>query len=262
MIEFILRHSFLAGALLYALLLGSLIGMTILGLRLGRTIHQEDSVPPGAGAIEAAVLGLFGLLIAFTFDGAADRFQIRRTLILDEAKAISTAWSRLDLLPEPDRSDLRDRFRRYLDLKLSAYGNLKDRRTFQNDLAAAEREGTGILKAAAAACRAEGGRRYAEVIMPAVNEMSDISMARRVAITTHPPIPIYVLLFLLSLGAALLVSAVMSPAKKKSWIHLLAFCIVVSATIYVTVDLEFPRLGAIRVDKVDALLREVRGSMD
>jgi len=42
----------------------------------------------------------------------------------------------------------------------------------------------------------------------------------------------------------------------------MAFCIVVSATIYVTIDLELPRLGLIRVDKADALLRDVRRSMN
>jgi len=118
------------------------------------------------------------------------------------------------------------------------------------------------VKATAAACRSEAGRPYVVVIMPAVNEMADISTARHFAIWTHPPLAVYILLIVLALGSALLVSAVMSPARKKSWIHLLAFCVVVSATIYVTIDLELPRLGLIRVDRADSLLRDVRQSMN
>jgi hypothetical protein len=34
------------------------------------------------GALDGAVYGLFGLLIAFTFSGAAGRFDARRDLIL------------------------------------------------------------------------------------------------------------------------------------------------------------------------------------
>jgi hypothetical protein len=35
----------------------------------------------------------FELLIAFTFSGAAERFESRRQLIAEEANAIGTAWS-------------------------------------------------------------------------------------------------------------------------------------------------------------------------
>jgi hypothetical protein len=262
MVDFLIRHSVLASLILLALLNAGMIGMTLLGFRVGRRLHQEDCPPLATGTIEGAVLGLFGLLVAFTFYGAADRYQARRALILEESQAIGTAWSRLDLLPEPDRGDLKDRFRRYLDAKLSAYKTAEERKTFLGRLAAVEEQGDGILKAAAAACRSEGGRPYAVVIMPAVNQMLDIAMARRFAIWTHPPLAIYVLLIVLALGSALLVSAVMSPAKKRSWIHLLAFCIVVSFTITVTIDLELPRLGLIRVDKADQLLRDVRQSMN
>jgi hypothetical protein len=262
MIDFLIRHSVLAGLLFYAILNAAMIGVTIVGFRIGRRIHQEECPAFGTGTLEAAVLGLFGLLVAFSFYGAADRFMARRALILKESQAISTAWSRLDLLPEPDRTDLRDRFRRYLDHKLAAYGDVADRPTFLHELAATDAEGEDILKAAAAACRSESGRPYAVVVMPAVNEMVDISMARRFALWTHPPPAIFILLILLALASALLVSAVMSPAKKRSWIHLLTFCLVVSATIYVTVDLELPRLGLIRVDRADELLREVRRLMN
>jgi hypothetical protein len=260
-LDFLIRHSVLSGLILYAILNAAMIGMTFLGLRLGRRLHQEDCPPLGTGTIEAAVLGLFGLLAAFTFYGAADRFMDRRALILQESQAIGTAWSRLDLLPEPDRSDLKGRFRRYLDAKLAAYQRADDRETFLRRLEAVDEEGEGIVKASAASCRSEAGRPYAVAIMMEVNEMSDISLARHFAIWTHPPLTIYVLLIVLSLGSAFLISAVMSPAKKKSWIHLLAFCIVVSTTICVTIDLELPRLGLIRVDKADALLRNVRATM-
>jgi len=51
------------------------------------------------GAVESAVFGLMGLLIAFTFSGAAGRFDDRRHLVRQEANAIGTAWLRIDLVP-------------------------------------------------------------------------------------------------------------------------------------------------------------------
>ena len=51
------------------------------------------------GVIEGAVFALLGLLLAFTFSGAATRFEGRRHLIVEEANDIGTAYLRVDLLP-------------------------------------------------------------------------------------------------------------------------------------------------------------------
>ncbi|MGH9885744.1 MAG: DUF4239 domain-containing protein, partial [bacterium] len=65
-------------------------------------------------------------MIAFTFSGAATRFDHRRELIVEEANAIGTAWLRLDLLPEASREEMRAKFRAYLDARLEVYRNLAD----------------------------------------------------------------------------------------------------------------------------------------
>ena len=61
--------------------------------------QESENSLGGSGTVEAAVFGLMGLLIAFTFYGAETRFETRRSLIVDEANAIATAYLRLDLLP-------------------------------------------------------------------------------------------------------------------------------------------------------------------
>ena len=65
----------------------------------------SDGAVVGAvvGAVDGAVYGLLGLLMAFTFSGAATRFEDRRQLIRAEANAIGTAWLRADLLEEKSR---------------------------------------------------------------------------------------------------------------------------------------------------------------
>jgi hypothetical protein len=77
------------------------LGMVLLlelGWRLGRQHRgrSEESSRAGLGAVEGAVFALMGLLIAFTFSGAASRFDERRQLIVEESNAIGTAWLRLD----------------------------------------------------------------------------------------------------------------------------------------------------------------------
>ena len=61
----------------------TLIALEI-GSRLGRARQERE--PHGGtaatGAVDGAIFGLMGLLLAFTFSGAATRFDARRTLIL------------------------------------------------------------------------------------------------------------------------------------------------------------------------------------
>jgi hypothetical protein len=66
---------------------GLFVGMILLlelGRRLGRRRQgkQEEGARAGLGAVEGAVFALLGLLIAFTFSGAASRFDTRRQLIV------------------------------------------------------------------------------------------------------------------------------------------------------------------------------------
>ena len=94
------------------LLIGVFAGMLlslIIGQRLGR---REKDVGTDSGriqltAVEAAIFGLMGLMIAFTFSGAAQRYELRRQLVVDEANAIGTSYLRIDLLPTVRQATLR-----------------------------------------------------------------------------------------------------------------------------------------------------------
>jgi hypothetical protein len=75
-----------------------------------------------AFCLGTAPLGIgIGLLIAFTFSGAAARFDARRHLVVEEADAISTAYLRLDVLPSDAQAQLRDKFRRYVETRRAVY---------------------------------------------------------------------------------------------------------------------------------------------
>lgn len=106
--------------------LGLFIGMLLcfdLGRRfgVGRLSMDPDGVTKGSGPVEAAVFGLLGLLLAFTFSGAAGRFEERRFLIATEANDISTAYLRIDLLPAGAQPEIRELFRRYLETRIVVY---------------------------------------------------------------------------------------------------------------------------------------------
>jgi hypothetical protein len=106
--------------------LGVFFGM-LLFLEVGRWLGLRRRAPAAEGrVIEGAVFGLLGLLVAFTFSGAAARFDTRRQLIVEETNAIATAYLRLDLLPTAAQPALWERFRQYVEAQLEAYLRLPD----------------------------------------------------------------------------------------------------------------------------------------
>lgn len=244
------------------------LGMVIfsaVGRRSGmaRLALRPEDLPRGVGLVEGAVFALLGLIIALTFAGALSRFQDRRQLITEEANAIGTAYLRLDLLPDNIQPETRELFRRYLDSRIAEYLNMEDVTATQTKLAEAEALQEEIwAKALSVCCRPESPPSIAMLLLPALNGMFDIRTTRMMANENHPPLVVFILLGGLSLIGAFLVGYGMSGSKDRAWLHPLVFAVVLSLSLYVIVDLEFPRLGLIRVDAADHVLIELRRSMD
>jgi hypothetical protein len=99
------------------------------------------------------------------------------------------------------------------------------------------------------------------LVLPALNDMIDITTTRQAATQNHTPVVVFLLLGVLSLLGATLVGYSSSPNRKRSWFHVAVFAAILSLTVYVIIDLEFPRLGFIRIDAADQVLRELRESI-
>ena len=246
---------------------GSLfIGMLVLlevGRRMGarRLARDPEGARTGVTAVEGALFGLLGLLIAFTFSGAASRLEARRHLINEEANAIGTAWLRLDLLPADAQPEVRELFRQYLDSRLLTYKKIPDIPAVEAELANSTRIQGEIWRRAVAAVKTGPPGPSGTAVLGALNAMFDIMTTRTMAARTHPPPIIYAMLAVLAMAGSLFAGDAMAGARTRSWIHVLGFAIVMSLTVYVILDLEFPRVGFIRLDATDRVLVELRESM-
>ena len=231
------------------------------GRRLGARRQRADpeGARAGLGAVEGAVFGVMGLLIAFTFSGAASRFETRRQLIVDEANAIGTAYLRVDLLPADAQPKIRDLFRAYVDSRIEIYRKLPDVSAAQQALARSNALQGGIWKACLEA--ASGAPQATMLLLPALNQMFDITTTRTVALQTHPPAIIYAMLGLVALACSLLAGYAMAGTKQRSLVHGLGFALILTLTVYVILDIEYPRVGLVRIEAMDRLLADVREGM-
>ena len=245
------------------LFFGMLVFLEV-GRRIGnrRLASDAEGARTGTGAIEGAVFALLGLLIAFTFSGAASRFDTRRNLVVEEVNAIGTAYLRLGLLPTDAQPALRDLFRRYVDSRMEVYRKLPNVEAAKAELVRSTQLQEEIWTQAMTAGRMEGAPPSATMLLlPALNQMIDITTTRTMATQLHPPTVIFAMLFGLALASALLAGYGMAGGKSHNWLHMIGFAVVISLAVYVILDIEFPRLGLIRVNAFDQALVDLRASM-
>lgn len=247
-----------------SLFVGMLLALET-GRRLGiRRLRQDpDSAHVGLGAFDGAVFGLMGLLIAFTFSGSYSRFDKRRELIVQEANCIGTAYLRLDLLPASVQPELRECFRRYVDSRLAVYRVLPAIEPARVKLAESQLIQNEIWKRAVAATKIAdvNGNAVTSLVLSSLNDMIDITTTRTVALQTHIPPIIFVMLGVLVLGGSLISGYGMAAGKQRSWLHVLSFTVLMVGVIYIILDLEHPRVGLIRVSSLDQVLVETREGM-
>jgi len=246
--------------------LGLLLGMLVcleIGRRIGlrRMAADPEGVKSGTGPVDSAVFALLGLLIAFTFASAANRYDSRRHLIVEESNDIGTAYLRLDLLADAQRAELQGLFRQYLDARLETYERIADPAASMAEYAHSQEIQSRIWAIAVPAARAMPSPAAQQLLLPALNEMFDIANTRRAAIMMHQPPIVFVMVVLVALCGAVLAGHSLAIGRSRSWIHIVAFAAVTAITLYVILDLEYPRFGLIRVDALDQLLITVRAGM-
>lgn len=246
----VLRYPWLfAGALFLSLLVS---------LEVGRAIGQrkrEGAVGgDGVGLIEGSVFALLGLLLALSFNAATSRFEMRKLQVVDEANAIGTARLRIDVLPQSYREPLTEAFDRYVQSRADAYRKSENLVEFREALRRSADIQNEIWAIAVQGVRSPDAAPGASVLLlPALNAMIDITTTRAMAMRMHTHPAVFLVLWVCALAAGLIAGHAMAR-NQRSWLNILIFIVVVTAVLYVLVDLEYPRLGLIRIDSFDKVL--------
>ncbi len=259
-LKMIMNNELLAVGFIVVLCVG-MIGSFEIGQRLGARASRQEGGKPALGAIEGAIFALLGLLIAFTFSGAASRFEGRRHLIIEEANDIGTAYLRIDLLPADAQPEIRELFRRYVDARLAVYKNIDNFSVARSFLAKSQELQTQIWSKSVAAGNQSNSAAATMLLLPALNSMFDITTVRTSAGEDHPPIEIFAMLGLIALASSIMAGYQLAGAKRRSSLTIVGYVLILTLSVYVILDLEFPRLGFIRVDNFDRYLVDVRNSM-
>jgi hypothetical protein len=253
-------------AVTFLLLPGVFLGVLVfveIGRRLGirRVAEETERERVVLSTIETAIYALLGLMLAFTFSGAASRFDTRRTLTVQEANAIGTAYLRLDLLPAAAQPPLREKFRRYTEARIAVFQSLPDVAASNADAARAGALQGEIWTDALAALK-DAPPASSLLLLPALNDMIDITTTRAITLRTHtPPIVLATLVVLTLICSLMIGNGLARKGSSAVVLHTVGFALVLTVTMYVIFDLDHPRVGLIRLDYADQALTDVLAGM-
>ena len=258
-----------AAGIAAAFFVGALLSLQMgrcLGLRYRK--HEATEGMAGLAAVEGAIFGLMGLLLAFTISGALQRFDDRRQLVLQEATAATTAYDRLGVFEGQADRDLQQKLKDYVVARMDLYRQPHDFLLWQRveefsgsqQLEIARRK-ADLWHAALAACPRTGFQPACSLALPALNSLFEVARLRAGASEKHPPQIIYFMLFGLGLGCSLLAGFGMAAAGARSWVHMLLFAGTLTVALYIVTDMEYPRLGLVRIEAFDHFLANAYDEM-
>ena len=243
-----------------ALILFAVVGgACVVGAISGRYLRRHtDVLREPIGVLQAALLGLVGLILAFGLTLAVGRYEARRAAVVAEANAIGTTYLRAQLIPEPARSESLDLIRSYTDLSLRVSreipGSGAMRRTIAEQSVLQRRLWRLAGQALVVAPSANSTRLYVDTL----NDMIDQETVRVSALNNRVPGAV---LGLEVIGAAVVVGllALYMAVLGRGLLAAFVAAGLVTLLLLVTFDLDRPTRGLIEVP--DTPLEAVRASM-
>lgn len=244
-----------------------LLAMMMLSVEVGRWIGKRrratfaEADRSQINAIQAAILGLFALLLGFTFTMSVQRYDGRTAAVADEANAIGTAYLRSDLLEPADGEQARSILRRYVDLRVQAGGVSLPA---QSDLDELNAQAAGLQNQlwslGVSAAEADPNPVTAGLYLQAVNTLIDAQGSRSAALQNHVPEPVLLLLMTVFVtGGGVVGYATGLSTGRRPLFATLAMTLLIVLVVFVVVDLDRPRRGLIQTNQTSLL--ELRSSI-
>lgn len=231
---------------LFAGLFLVLVAMGEVGIRwrLRLSAHIDEGRHEQISAARDEVAVLLSLLLGFTLAMALQRIDYRRELVVDEADAISTASLRAQTLPEPYRGKVQELLREYVDARL-AYSSAGKGPALDETIARTKRLQDRIWEQSLAVAQ-QKDTPINSIFLQSINETFNWSEKRVAAVEDRVPVPIWIMLVLVSMATCLLVGLDM---KRRFWVTTLVWPLMICIVMVLIADLDSPYSGVIQVSQ-------------
>ena len=241
-------------------LAGVMFGATVLGLAAGRSLSRHaDALRESFGVVQAALLTLVALVLAFGLAMAVGRYDARRAAVVDDANAIGTAYLRAQTLPEPARSLSLPLYVQYADASLGISRSVPGSPAAKRAIAAESVLQRRLWSLAGEALDARPTQSGPRLYVESLNEMIDMQTTRVSALNNRVPSAI-VLVEVIGAAMALGLMAFYLALLSRGVVTVLLAAGLLTLLLFVSFDLDRPTRGFITIP--EAPLVAVRASME
>jgi len=242
-----------------ALIIGVLVFVVAeLGFRIARRLPQ-GSGDASFDLVQAATFTIVGLLLGFSFSLALNRYDARRTAVLNEANDIGTTVLRAELLDPRTASQIRGRLSDYLDARIafvSAEMNGPDREAAADRSAALSRQMWDLAIDASSDTQST----RLPLFLYSLNDTIDAAGTEAAVTTAHIPDAIILILVFIVLISVGLLGARAGLGGRRAVIPMILLSLVLALVVSMIVDLDRPQRGLIIVSLQP--LEALRAQMD
>lgn len=246
------------------LLASSMIIAAIIGGRMGK--KRGGGPHSGLTAIETGMFGLLGLLLAFTFSGAASRYDTRSQLMVDAANALRAVAMRADLYAPETRAAVRADLRDYLDAQKLFYHSEHDAQARAAAVTASDEVQQRLWTKVVAASSDPANALASTQMINNSERLFALTASRHVTSSAHMPEVIVLLLFVMAVATAFVSGYTAGTTGSFSIGGYVVFSLLTALVVYVILDLDRPGQGVIRrdvqeqaIESVGALLQDGAG---
>lgn len=230
---------------------------TMVGKIIGNKIRSNNKSTQNLTETTGLTALLF-FLLAFTFGMSGNRYDSRRTIVVEEANDIGTAILRSDLYPETERVLFRKDFKDYVEARIQYYEVGPNVKGILKADSLSQTISARLWKRASNLSKDPNNLAATQQMIPALNTMIDVATSRLSGEKAKVPESILIMLFLLALITAFYSGYSDGRKGKTDWLVQTGFCLLVSLVILFTYDLDRPRRGFVNLDGPNQTIIELR----
>lgn len=246
---------------LWLLVFAVIGGAAALGALIGRYLRQHtEKYREPIGALQGALLGVVGLILAFGLSLAVGRYQDRRGDVVADANTIGTTYLRAQTLAEPQRTTSLELLRRYNDLAIRVTYEVPGSAAIRATSAQQGQVQRALWRLAGQALDGRPRDSAPRLYVDSLNEMIDQQTTRIAGLNNRVPDAV---LWLELLGAAVALGllALYLSMLGRGLVPVAVAAVLVSSLVLVTFDLDRPTRGLIKVPATPLLAEKVTMSL-
>jgi hypothetical protein len=209
---------------------------------------EEGDTKGGVNSLLGALFGLWGFMLAFTFNQAGTRFENVRVMMVDEANYLRTAIIRADLFPDSVRAAYRADLRTYLEERIAYYNDVTDEVKFKKNREDISKTADALWARTVEQLKMPNMYGPAGNMNTSLTNLFDIGIKREALLNSSVPTPVIYMLVILGLSICLVGGFTTPIIKRKEWIVVIVFAFLAVMILYITFDMGRPMRGLIKPD--------------